>query len=340
MYIPLYTKYRPQSFEEITEQKEVTEILLNQISSGKIRNSYLFVGASGVGKTTLARILSKVINKGSAGIIEMDAASNNSVDDVRAILSESNYMALDAEYKIYIMDEVHMFSNGAWNSMLKTLEEPPAKTIFMLCTTDPQKIPDTILNRVQRFDLTRISYKGIVDRLRYIVDNEMKDRSITVSDDSIEYIAKLANGGMRDAITMLDKCMSYKDNIVLEDVVKILGSVDYTLLFNLFFEMYNCNEKQVIEIVEGIYNSGSDLKLFVTQYSNFLSDLCKYKLFGNCDYINIPNIFKESLDRAKNSDSEVLKKMLSRMTELKREVKYESLVLPIVETELLLLSRE
>ena len=341
MYIPLYTRYRPQSFDEVTEQQEVMDILRNQLSTGTVRNAYLFTGSSGVGKTTLARILAKEINGSSAGIIEMDAASNNGVEDIRNILDNSNYIAFDAEYKIYILDETHMLSTGAWNALLKTLEEPPAKTIYMFCTTDPQKIPATILNRVQRFDLTKISYEGIVKRLQYIVEQEKKnDSGINISPEVIAYIAKLSGGGMRDAVTMLDKCICYKKDISINDVVKVLGSVNYETLFELFFSMYNFDSKKVIEIIESVYNSGRDLKQFISQYVNFISDICKYKLFGNTQYIGVPDYYIESLERAKNSDEEVLKKILDSVNNLKKEIKYESNVLPVVEAELLLLSKE
>lgn len=341
MRTPLYTKYRPHKFEDVCEQKEVIDILQNQLNTNTIRNCYLFVGPSGVGKTSLARIFANVINNGANGLTEMDAASNNGVDDVRLIIEKSNYQALDAEYRIFLLDEIHMFSTGAFNAMLKTLEEPPKKTIFMFCTTDPQKIPDTILNRVQRFDLTKISYEGIVNRLNYIVENEKRENNeLSVSDDVIEYIAKLANGGMRDAVSMLDKCLSLTNKLELEQAVKTLGSINYETMFNLFFAMYNCDEKRVIEIVDGVYNAGRDLKLFIKQYTNFLADICKYKLFESFDYVRVPKMYSDQMDRCKNSDNEVLKTLLDKVNELNSKIKYESQVLPVVETELLLLSRE
>lgn len=341
MHTPLYTVYRPHSFEDVCEQREVVDILRNQLETGTTRNCYLFVGPSGCGKTTLARILANDINKGANGMTELDAASNNGVDDVRLILEKSNYQALDAEYRIFLMDEVHMFSAGAWNAMLKTLEEPPKKTIFIMCTTDPQKIPDTIINRVQRFDLTKISYEGIVNRLNYIITEEKKKcPDINVSENVLDYIAKLSNGGMRDAVSMLDKCLSLSHNLELDQAVKTLGSINYDTMFDLFFAMYNCDERKVIEIVEDIYNKGKDLKLFVRQYTNFIADICKFKLFENFDFIRVPKLYLEEMNRCKNSDNDVLKKLLDKVNELNSKIKYESSVLPVVETELLLLSRE
>lgn len=240
-----------------------------------------------------------------------------------------------------LVHNCHMLSINAWNAMLKTLEEPPAKSIFIFCTTDPQKIPATIINRVQRFDLTRISYSGIFNRINYIINKEVElNPDISVPTGVSDYIAKLASGGMRDAVSMLDKCLSLKHNVTLEDAVKILGSVDYDVLFNLFFAIYNCEEEKVIQIIEELYQAGKDLKLFIRSFTNFLSDLCKYKLFNNFDYISIPKIYSEQLNRTNGSDNAVLKNLLEKINELNSKIKYESSVLPVVETELLLLSRE
>lgn len=168
----LALKYRPHTFSELTEQSAVVKILTNQIETNTIKHGYLFVGAAGTGKTTSARIFANMINKGSGEPIELDAASNNSVDDIRRITEEAQTKSLDSEYKVFIIDECHMLSNSAWNAFLKTLEEPPAKSIFILCTTDPQRVPNTILSRVQRYNFQRISHKGTVDRLKYIIEQE------------------------------------------------------------------------------------------------------------------------------------------------------------------------
>ena len=165
----LALKYRPHTFSDLTEQSAVVKILTNQIETNTIKHGYLFVGAAGTGKTTSARIFANMINKGSGEPIELDAASNNSVDDIRRIIEEAQTKSLDSEYKVFIIDECHSLSNQAWQAMLKTLEEPPSKSIFIFCTTDPQKIPNTILSRVQRYNFQRISQEGIVQRLLYIL---------------------------------------------------------------------------------------------------------------------------------------------------------------------------
>ena len=170
----LAVKYRPKTWDEVTEQGSTKIILQQQLASGEVKNAYLFCGPAGCGKTTCARIFARDINNGINSFIDLDAASNNSIDDVRNIIQQAKTKSINSEYKIFIIDECHALSNSAWQAMLKIIEEPPAKSIFIFCTTDPQKIPKTILSRVQRYDFQRISQQGIVDRLKYILDEENK----------------------------------------------------------------------------------------------------------------------------------------------------------------------
>ena len=234
----LAVKYRPKDWKDLTEQEYIKVILENQIETNSIKNAYLFTGPAGCGKTTSARIFANKINNGQGNPIEVDAASNNGVEQVRVIIDDAKFKPLDSKYKIYIMDECHMLSNGAWNAMLKLLEEPPKTTIFILCTTDPQKIPKTILSRVQRYDFNKISFEGIVNRLKWIVNEENKnlkvsDEYIGVDDEALEYIAKVSEGGMRDAISMLDKCLSFTRTLDVANVVKALGISDYGSLHRI-----------------------------------------------------------------------------------------------------------
>lgn len=175
MVASLAVKYRPRAFDDVTEQSAIRTILEQQIQSGQIKNCYLFCGPAGTGKTTCARIFANEINKGAGNPIEMDAASNNGVDYVRELIIQAKVKSLDSDYKVFILDECHALSNNAWQAMLKIIEEPPAKSIFIFCTTDPQKIPKTILSRVQRYDFQRISYRGIVNRLERILNEEGYD---------------------------------------------------------------------------------------------------------------------------------------------------------------------
>ena len=217
----LAIKYRPKNFNDVTEQESIKVILTQQLESNTLQHCYLFVGGAGTGKTTCARIFANEINKGQGNPIELDAASNNSVDDMRDLIAQAKTRSLDSEYKTFIVDECHMITVQGWNAVLKLIEEPPAKSIFIFCTTDPQKIPKTILSRVQRYDFQRISQDGIVRRLNYICDKEMGENTL-LEPAALEYIAKIADGGMRDAITMLDKCLAYSNNVMIEDVVKTL----------------------------------------------------------------------------------------------------------------------
>lgn len=284
--ISLAVKYRPKKFDEVVEQSATKVILEQQLSSGDIKNAYLFCGGAGTGKTTCARIFANEINKGKGTPIELDAASNNSVDDVREIIQQSKTASLDSEYKVFIMDEVHALSNQAWQAMLKVLEEPPAKSIFILCTTDPQKIPKTILSRVQRYNFQRISQKAIAQRLEYVL---MKEDAMREEDAyAIDYIAKQANGGMRDALTMLDKCLAYSEELTVDNVVKALGMSDYSTLMNFLCACAEKDSVAQIDIVNEVYMSGKDLKQFIKDFTSFVLDCCKFNL-NVSNYLNCPN---------------------------------------------------
>ena len=335
----LATKYRPKTFSDLVEQDSVKTILLNQLESGEIKNAYLFAGPAGDGKTTTARIFANEVNKGQGSPIELDAASNNGVDDVRAIIQESKTKSLESEYKIFILDEVHSFSNNAWQAMLKLLEEPPAKAIFILCTTDPQKIPKTILSRVQRYDFQRISQQGIADRLEYIIDEEFEntpeDEVWNYNKDSLEYIAKIADGGMRDAITMLDKCLAFSKELTIENVVTALGVADYDLMNNLTRALLDKQSEEVTKIVNGIYSTGKDLKVFAKTYTNFVLDLCKYGVTKSYEYIQIPQTVKlEELYKA--NDYYYFTVLLKHLVRLNDTIKWDTTPKSTVEAMLLL----
>lgn len=314
---PLANKYRPKRFEDVSEQGAIKTIIENQIKDNDIRNAYLFCGGAGTGKTTCARIVADMINDGKGKPIELDAASNNSVDDVRKIINDSKFKALDSKYKIYIIDECHSLSNAAWQAMLKLLEEPPASTIFIFCTTDPQKIPRTILSRVQRYNFQRISKEGIIKRLKYIIEQEnlevhtsqgdMDTLSdplwaeqcglplITYEDEAIEYIAKQAQGGMRDAITTLDKCLQYNKNLSLENVVKVLSSgVTPYELYDFTKLLLSKNTEAAIKKLDEFFMSGIDMGLLLNMYFEFLLNLQKYLILNNTSVSNLPNDILES----------------------------------------------
>lgn len=230
--------------------------------------------------------------------------------------------------------------------MLKLLEEPPKTTIFILCTTDPQKIPKTILSRVQRYDFNKISFEGIVNRLKYIIDKENQEQNPSVDikldpikfeEDALKFIAKVAEGGMRDAISNLDKCISYSNNLTVQNVVKALGISDYESLHGLLHNILENNIKEAINNIENIYNQGKDLKLFIKQFIQFTLDVCKYQIYNNYDYIQIPNTI--NLQEYTNIDYTKLLYILDKIIELNFQIKYEQNPKILIESKILLLSK-
>lgn len=337
----LAIKYRPTSWDDVTEQGSTKIILQQQLESGEVKNAYLFCGPAGCGKTTCARIFANDINKNQGNPIELDAASNNGVDDVRNIIQQAKTKSLDSEYKIFIIDECHALSNSAWQAMLKIIEEPPAKSIFIFCTTDPQKIPKTILSRVQRYDFSRISQKGIVDRLTYITDEEYGHTDAYIPIESLEYIAKIADGGMRDAITLMDKCLAYSKELPLEGVVEALGTIDYDMMFKLTdYLLYGEKEgaKRAINLIENIYNDGKDLKTFVRQYVQFLLDICKFGIECDWKYITLPRLkeYEGWLSECDDLTFDLIQNWLSVFVNLNADIKWSQSVKYDIEASILL----
>lgn len=303
----LAVKYRPKVFEDMTEQSAIKDILTNQINTRTFQHGYLFTGPAGTGKTTSARIFANMINNGKGNPIEVDAASNSGVDNIRQIIEDAKRKPLDAEYKIFIVDECHSLSNGAWQALLKTLEEPPKFTIFILCTTDPQKVPATILSRVQRYNFQKISNKGIVKRLEHICvlensqdynDPDLRDiGDIIRYPEALEYIAKVCNGGMRDAITLLDKCLSLSHDLTLENVLKTIGAEDYTTFITFLSALEGKVKVSAIRIIETVYNAGKDVKQFMKDFAKFILEVEKYALYKNFEYISLPNTLENELEQ-------------------------------------------
>lgn len=318
----LAIKYRPKTWDDVMEQDSIKIILKQQLESGEIKNAYLFCGGAGTGKTTCARIFANEINKGQGNPIEMDAASNSGVEDVRSISQQAKMKALDAEYKIFIIDECHAISNTGWQAFLKLIEEPPAKTIFIFATTDPQKIPKTILSRVQRYDFKRISENGICKRLYQILQMEDVNCNPHLT-EAVEYIAKIAEGGMRDAITLMDKCLSFSSELTLENVVKALGTVDYEVMKELTDAIITKTEKQVISIVEDVHASGKDIKQFITQYTKFLLDVQKYAI-GCEGYMQIPKTEDnvDWLEGMEEEDFDICIDLLQDVVKLNSSIKW------------------
>lgn len=333
--VSIPVKYRPQTFDEVTEQSSIITILENQIKNNCINNALMFCGESGAGKTTCSRIFAKELG---AQAIEIDAASNNGVDNIRNIIVEASERSLSNTYKCYIIDEAHMMTASAWNAILKTLEEPPEHTIFIFCTTDPQKIPQTILNRVQRFNFRKISSKGIYDRLLYVC----KQEEFKFEEDALDYLSKIANGSMREALSLLGQIADYsKGSIDMESIRSTLGSYSYENFFGLTNAILDGNEKETIKYYKDYEDTGSDLKLFVNQYFTFILDILKYSLFKDTSVINIPNIYIKDLDNLINFDSpeKYYNYILDRLMNLRQMIKNDSYINSTILTVLLQIAR-
>lgn len=336
--ISLAVKYRPKTFDDVMEQDNIKVILKQQLESGEVKHAYLFCGGAGTGKTTCARIFANEINNGQGNPIEMDAASHSSVEDVRNIIQQAKTKSLDSEYKVFIIDECHAISLMGWQAFLKLLEEPPLKSIFIFATTDPQKIPKTILSRVQRYDFQRISLDGIVDRLKYILEQEYRDATEwSWNEDAIEYLAKIADGGMRDAITLMDKALSYSKDLTLENVVKALGTTNYDTMFQLTDKLVYNDSVAMMSIIDDIHSKGKDLKRFIKTYIQFLLDVNKYALGCEWKQLSLPHLkeYEERMDKWL-SDNDIFTDLLNTVIAVDSEIKYSATPKYDIEARLLL----
>ena len=246
--------------------------------------------------TTTSRALATLWNKGANGVIEIDAASNNGVDSMREIVQQANIYPVNSEYKIFIIDEVHVLSQQAWQVLLKTLEEQPARSLFFLCTTNPEKIPATILSRVQTFQLSKISLKGIHDRLKFVLDSEIAEgRKITYTDDAITYIAKLANGGMRDALTTLDKALAFSEDIKIENLELALSLPNFNDYFDLLNAIVRKNNEKIIKMINDVYNSGVNFVKWFEGFHSFLCNIVKYIFLRDISLTMIPSTYEDKI---------------------------------------------
>lgn len=328
----LAVKYRPQTFQEVVSQKSVITILQRQIDLKQYTNCYLFCGASGCGKTSIARIFAKAINNGKGRPIEIDGASNNGVDNIRSIIEDAQQRALDSEYKIFIVDEVHALSTNAWQAFLKCLEEPPMYTIFILCTTNPEKIPATILNRVMRFNLNRLSTEEIYKRLCYISQQE----GFTNYEESCDYISKMCNGGARDAIAYLEKAASYSKQMDIYLTTEALGTISYKTLFSMINSIIDGNGKELFENISRIYNQGQNLVLLVDQLVDLTLNIEKYCIFQDISCTNIPSSLLDSLTYTANIDNNIdyFAKLSEELLSLKNMLKYDTNIYTTIEITL------
>lgn len=336
----LATKYRPKKFNDIVCQDNVKIVLQNQIDMNEFKQAYLFCGSAGTGKTTSARIFANEINKGEGRIVEIDGASNNGVDNIRNLIDNCKMKSLDGTYKVFIIDEVHMLSIGAFNALLKILEEPPKGTIFILCTTDPQKIPATILSRVQRFDFKRIPTQRIMNRLTYIIEKENQTRTeqIEYTDEALQYIAQLAEGGMRDAITKLDTVLGFTQNITSEAVIKCLGLTSTQFILEILDNIIAKEPKNILGAIDTIFLEGKDLKLFIKDSIKVLIDVIKCQMGSSSE--NIPQSCQARVTNIiEHSTPGQLLSILDSYNSLYFKIRYEHNPKIFIESELLYLCK-
>lgn len=335
----LAVKYRPHTFSDVVEQGITVKILNKVIETGKPKNAYLFAGESGCGKTTLARCFANALNNGIGEPIEIDAASNNGVDQVRAIIESANQRSLTGTYKIFIIDEAHAITSAGWQAFLKGIEEPPAYTIYMFCTTEPNKIPQTILNRVQRYNITKISPDGIKARLEAICQTEGFVNYL----DTCDLISKICNGCMRDAITLLDQCADLSKDLSIDNTKDILGDVSFETMFKLTNALIDSKEGEVFAIIEHLSASGCDLKQFINIYLRFVLDLTKYIIFKDIKVTTIPAYLETIQDTSINiryttaieNNLNWFNKLSDRILEIKTAIKYDTSYKSTIEAYLL-----
>lgn len=334
----LAVKYRPRDFDDgVCGQDSVVKILRKQIELKDYKHCYIFCGSSGCGKTTLARILASKINGSLDGLEEMDAASNNGVENVRNIVKSAQERSISSKYKIFLIDECHALTNAAWQAFLKCIEEPPEYTIFMFCTTDPEKIPQTIINRCQRYNISKISSDLISNRLSYICRRE----GYTNFEETVEYLAKISNGGMRDAIALLEKVASYDIDMSIDKAMNALGTYSYQMFFKLVNDIIDCKQDEVLKTISSIYYEGKDLKLFVEQFFSFCLDVTKYCLFKTTDLLEIPASQEEALKLSTNFENaeKYYMVIVDKLLSLKNSIKNDSSPRTTVEAVFLNITR-
>lgn len=359
-YTALYRKFRPSRFEDVKGQEHIVTTLQNQIKADRIGHAYLFCGTRGTGKTSIAKIFARAVNcehpvegspcgecescKGiaagtSINVIEIDAASNNGVDNIREIVEEVSYSPAEGRFKVYIIDEVHMLSIGAFNALLKTLEEPPSYVIFILATTEVHKIPITILSRCQRYDFRRISIDTIVGRLRELMDKEQ----VQVEEKALRYIAKTADGSMRDALSLLDQCIAFHfgQELTYDKALDVLGAVDTEVFSRLLRYVLEGDVTGCIGLLEEIVMQGRELVQFVTDFTWYLRNLLL--LQSSDDIEDIIDVSSDNLVRLKEESgmlkTDTLMRYIRIFSELSGQIKYAPQKRILIEIALIKLCR-
>ena len=341
-YKALYRRFRPMTFGEILGQDHITTTLRNQVIAGRVGHAYLFTGVRGCGKTTSAKVLARAINclnpkdgepcnecdickaqmEGSlTDVVEMDAASNNGVDDIRAIRDEVNFLPTVAKYRVYIIDEVHMLSTGAFNALLKTLEEPPAHVKFILCTTEPQKLPATILSRCQRFDFKKISSEKIVENLDHIC----KECGINYSGKSLELIAELSEGAMRDSLSILERCVQDGENEISEDKIKqLVGIPEIEITSGLVEAIIDKDPTKSLDITQKIIDEGKNTINLLWEMIKYVRNLMLFKATKQASNVYNENEINKITELSEKVDKERLLNIVFELSKLENDLRYSS----------------
>lgn len=359
-YTALYRKFRPDCFEDVKGQEHIVTTLKNQIKADRIGHAYLFCGTRGTGKTTIAKIFAKAVNcehpvdgspcgecrtcraiaaGASMNVIEIDAASNNGVDNIREIVDEVSYSPAEGKYKVYIIDEVHMLSIGAFNALLKTLEEPPSYVIFILATTEVHKIPITILSRCQRYDFRRITIDTITERLQELMEAEQ----IQVEDKALRYVAKTADGSMRDALSLLDQCIAFHfgQELTYDKVLNVLGAVDTEVFSRLLRHVLEQDVTGCIALLEEIVMQGRELTQFVTDFTWYLRNLLLIK--SSDDIEDVIDVSSDNLIRLREEaqmiEPDSVMRYIRIFSDLSGQIKYAAQKRILIEIALIKLCR-
>ena len=295
----LANKYRPKTFEDVTEQKLVVDLIKSMCDDPNFNTrNFLLTGPAGTGKTTLGRIMANYLNDGKGDVIELDAASNGSIDSLRQLIAEARTYPVGQKWKVFIIDECHAISSTGWQTLLKTLEDQVGRSIFVFATTNPEKIPATILSRVQTFQLSKISLDGIVSRLKYVISKEVSEGNpIAYTDDAISYVAKMANGGMRDSLTLLDKCLAFSKDINIENVSKALNLPEYIDFFTLLGAYAKKDNQTITEIVDKVYNSGVNFVKWFQNFHSFVINIVKYIYLQDISKTMIPSTYRDKISK-------------------------------------------
>ncbi len=376
-YQALYRKWRPMTFDDVVGQEHITQTLKNQIISSQLAHAYLFCGTRGTGKTSTAKILARAVNcehpidgnpcgvcdtcrgiidESIVDVVEMDGASRNKVENIREIIDDALFLPTVAKKKVYIIDEVHMVTTAAFNALLKTLEEPPAHVMFILATTELNKVPATVLSRCQRFDFRRITNEDIAARLKIVTEGSGK----SATDEALSLIAELGNGSMRDSLSILDQCIGYSDDtLTYDDILAIIGIADQSALFSVTEAIASGDGAKCLSIIDDILSCGKELDVFASSLAKFLRDLLVVKLMAEpgkilntssanlermrqlCDtvsrekIVNALNLLNESIISAKNMAFKrtIYELALVRMCDAKTSDSYDALLARVAELE-------